>query len=194
MNELYRDNSIDALNFYSKALQSGGCMNCGHCPIRQELLRLQGDGMMHERHAPLRRARHQRLMRGGTSTALVPMASGVVSNYVNGVQGIADSSPLVTAAMAASVFAVKKLYDRYKMTQKDKTLDPVQKQVVEQELAKEIKKEGSKVIKAATKPRKPRKPRATIPRKPAARRPAIRKAPARKKRTKKVCRMVRVCK
>lgn len=168
MNELYRDNSIEALNFYSKALASGGCMYCGNCPIKQELMRMQGDGMIRERHAPLRRARHQRLMRGGVSTALVPYNPGIgtVSNYVNNVAAVADNAPVVTTAIVGSVLALKGLYDSYKQAQKARQLTNEQKEEVKQEIVAEIKKEGNKVVKQVAKQEKAiRKPRAAPKRK-----------------------------
>jgi hypothetical protein len=198
MNDLYRDNSREALDFYSRALSSGGCMNCGHCPIKQELMRMQGDGMIRERHAPLRRARHQRLMRGGVSTALVPYNPGIgtVSNYVNNVAAVADNAPLVTGAMVASILALKGLYDSYKEVQNNRALAIEQKEEVKADIAEEIKKEGEKVIDqvakqevaiVARKPRGPRK-RVTVrrPRAPA-RRP---RAAPKRKATKKKCKLI----
>lgn len=185
MNELYRDNSIKALNFYSKALASGGCMYCGNCPIKQELMRMQGDGMIRERHAPLRRARHQRLMRGGVSTALVPYNPGIgtVSTYVNNVAEVADNAPVVTTAIVGTVYVLKSLYDAYKQARTEEA---------KQELASEIKKEGDKVVKqvakqekAIMKPRVPRKPRAA-PRRPRA---APKRKATKKKATK--CRLIK---
>jgi hypothetical protein len=204
MNELYRDNSIKALNFYSKALSSGGCMHCGNCPINQELMRIRGDGMMPDRHPILRRARHQRLMRGGASivevddfgreignvfTSLVPASSGALSTYVNNVSDVADNAPLVTTAIVGSVIALKSLYDSYQQVQRDRNLDPVQKEEVKKEITMEIQKEGDKVIKqvakqekAISKPRAARKPRAA---------PCKPRAAPKKRATRKKCKVIR---
>jgi len=179
MNELYRDNSREALNFYSKALSSGGCMNCGHCPINAELYRLRGQGLMMDRHPVLRRARHQRLMRGGADiveiddfgreigskfTSLIPSSAGTVSTYINNVSSIAENAPVITTGIISSVLAIKGLYDAYKKTQNTPSLDPSQKHQVEEEIKKEITKEGNKVVKQVAKQEKairaPRAPRA----------------------------------
>lgn len=204
MNDLYRDNSREALDFYSRALSSGGCMNCGHCPINQELMRMQGNGMIRERHAPLRRARHQRLMRGGVSTALVPYNPGIgtVSNYVNNVATVADNAPLVTGAMVASILALKGLYDSYKEVQNNRALAIEQKEEVKADIAEEIKKEGEKVIDQVAKqeeavvarktrvPRKPRAPRKRVTvRRPRATAKRSRAAP-KIKATKKKCKLI----
>lgn len=198
MNDLYRDNSREALDFYSRALSSGGCMNCGHCPINQELMRMQGDGMIRERHAPLRRARHQRLMRGGVSTALVPYNPGVgtVSNYVSNVANVADNAPLATTAIVGSVIALKGLYDAYKDVQKNRALPPEQKEEVKAEIVSQIKKEGDKVVKQVAKQKRARTARKRVAVRAPVRRPRApvrrpRAAPKRKA-TKKMCKMVTV--
>lgn len=194
MNDLYRDNSREALDFYSRALSSGGCMNCGHCPINQELMRMQGDGMIRERHAPLRRARHQRLMRGGVSSALVPYNPGIgtVSTYVNNVANVADNAPLATTAIVGSVIALKGLYDAYKDVQKNRALPPEQKEEVKAEIVSQIKKEGDKVVKQVAKQKRTRTARKRVavraPRAPV-RRP---RAAPKRKATKKMCKMVTV--
>lgn len=194
MNDLYRDNSREALDFYSRALSSGGCMHCGNCPINQELMRMQGDGMIRERHAPLRRARHQRLMRGGVSSALVPYnpSIGTVSNYVSNVANIADNAPLATTAVVGSVIALKGLYDAYKDVQKNRALPPEQKEEVKAEIASQIKKEGDKVVKQVAKQKRARTARKRVAvRAPLAPSRLPRAAPKRKA-TKKMCKLVTV--
>jgi hypothetical protein len=197
MNELYRDNSVEALNFYSKALRSGGCMNCGHCPVNEELRRLRGYGLMEEKHPILRRPRHQRLMRGGVDivevddlgreigskfSSLIPASSGAVSTYVNKVGSTVDYSGVITPLVVSGVLALKGLYDSYKKARATNALPIEEKKEVILQLEHQIKKEGDKVIKEVAKAsaRKPRKPRAVKPKKPRA------------KASKKKCRMVKV--